>query len=173
MKLVIRLSALFSAVALSLTLATSSLAEPAATPMNSAWLVQGVVEQTNQQRANAGLASLRWNNELAVAASDYALELASTGYFAHNTPEGTTPVSRSVAAGYPSFPWGTYVGENLAKGFDSPGEVMQGWMNSEGHRRNVLLPDYIEIGVGVAAAPDGTLYWVQEFGNRPASYTEE
>ncbi|HEX2988079.1 MAG TPA: CAP domain-containing protein, partial [Chloroflexota bacterium] len=135
--------------------------------------VEFVVSRTDWMRAAAGLAPLQWNNELAIAASDYAFYMASHSYFAHNTPEGTTPVSRSSAAGYPSFPWGTYVGENLAKGFDSPDTVMQGWMNSEGHRRNVLLPDYIEIGVAVAAAPDGTLYWAQEFGNRPAIYAEE
>jgi uncharacterized protein YkwD len=96
--------------------------------------------------------------------------MASRDYFSHFSPEGTTPVDRNRDAGYPSFWWGLYVGENLAKGFDSPEAAMEGWMASQGHRENLLRPDWEEIGVGIAVASNGTLFWAQEFGNRPADW---
>ncbi len=167
MKIALRLAALPFLVVLALTLAPSTLAEPSTSPANAVVLTRHVVDLTNQQRLAKGLAPLRWNNALAEAADSYAQKMAATGFFGHDTPDGTTPTSRGHDAGYPSFYWGPYIGENLARGYRSPESVMQGWMNSEGHKHNVLLPNYTEIGVGVAVAPDGTMYWAQEFGNRP------
>ena len=76
-------------------------------------------------------------------------------------------VDRNKDAGYPPQWWGMYVGENLAKGYNSPEDVMAGWMASESHRTNLLRPEWLDIGIGIAIAPNGTIYWAQEFGTRP------
>ena len=131
-------------------------------------LARRVADLTNQERLKAGLPPLKWNDSLANSASAYAQDMAARNYFAHNSPEGSTPVDRARAAGYPPYGWGgLYVGENLARGYGSPEGAMQGWMASEGHRQNLLNPKYREIGVGVAVAPSGALVWAQEFGSRP------
>jgi uncharacterized protein YkwD len=130
--------------------------------------VRQVVELTNQERTKEGLLPLKWNDSLALAATNYAQDLAARNYFAHNSPEGSTPVERARLAGYEAYGWGgLYEGENLARGYSTPDGAMQGWMNSEGHRQNILNPNYREIGVGVATAPNGALVWAQEFGSRP------
>ncbi len=167
MKLTLRLATLASLVVIALMMAQPALAEPIAAPADAFSFAQRVVDLTNEQRIAAGLAPLQLNDALASSAGAYAQDMASRDYFSHYSPEGASPTDRNAAAGYPSFDWGMYVGENLAKGYGSPEAVMQGWMDSEGHKRNVLLPNYIEIGVGVAVAPDGTMYWAEEFGNRP------
>lgn len=131
-------------------------------------LARSVVDLANQERLKAGLNPLVWNDQLAAAATDYAREMAAKGFFAHNAPDGSTPVSRAQRAGYPAYGWGgLYVGENLARGYNTAENVTQAWMNSPDHRANVLLPKYREIGIGLAVAPDGTKYWAQEFGSRP------
>lgn len=157
---------------MTLAFAATSAAAPVLAPANSAMASHQVADLTNAQRTVAGLPTLQWNDTLANSAASYAADMASRNYFSHYSPEGTSPIDRDRDAGYPSFEWGMYVGENLAKGFDSPDSVMQGWLKSEGHRHNVFLPDYVDIGVAVAAAPDGTLYWVQEFGSRPFDQVE-
>ncbi len=172
MKLGLRFAALASLVVLALILAPSSLAEPAATPSNAFTFTHRVMELTNQQRVAEGRAPLQWNDTLAACATSYANDMATRGFFAHISPEGTNPSDRGRVAGYPSFDWGTYVGENLAMGFNDPDDVMQGWMNSESHRYNLLLPNYTEIGVGLAVAPNGTVFWAQEFGDSPADHSQ-
>src|ERR671938_25936 len=61
---------------------------------------------------------------------------------------------------------GGYEGENIAYGYPTPAQVMQGWINSPGHRANLLMVAYKAIGVGVAQNSDGLLFWVQDFGSR-------
>lgn len=142
-------------------------AEAASAPEDSA-LARRVVELVNQERLKAGLLPLKWNDTLAAAATAYAQEMAARNFFAHNSPEGTTPVERARRAGYPAYGWGgLYVGENLARGFSTAEGAMQGWMASDGHRKNILLPEYRETGVGVVTAPNGTKVWAQGFGSRP------
>ena len=131
-------------------------------------LARSAADLGNQERLKAGLNPLAWNDQLAAAATKYAGQMAAASFFAHNGPDGSTPVSRAQAAGYPAYGWGgLYVGENLARGFNTAESVDQAWMNSAEHRANLLLPKYREIGIGVAVAPDGTKYWAQEFGSRP------
>lgn len=60
-------------------------------------------------------------------------------------------------------PGSPYVGENVAMGYTSPEAVMKGWMNSSGHRANIMNRGYVKIGVGVAKGSDGRLYWTQNF----------
>jgi len=127
-----------------------------------------VLELTNQERSKAGLTLLQWNDVLAATATDYARDLVSRHYFSHTSLEGTMPWDRAKAHGYPAYSWGScYVGENLAQGFATPEEAMQGWMNSESHKANLLKPEYRELGVGVVADSNGRKTWVQNFGSRP------
>jgi hypothetical protein len=122
-------------------------------------LAEQVVALVNQRRAEAGLHPLRVNAQLQQAAQRYAQYMADTNTFSHTGSDGSTPYSRMAAAGYR----GTMMGENIARGFGSASSVMDAWMNSSGHRANILNPGYTELGVGVAAA--GPAYvWVQNFG---------
>ncbi len=82
-------------------------------------------------------------------------------YFAHNSQDGRTPTQRMQAAGYsPNGCSCSYAyGENLARGQRTPEEAMEDWMNSPGHRRNILSNRFDEIGIGISGN-----YWVQDFG---------
>jgi uncharacterized protein YkwD len=85
------------------------------------------------------------------------------GYFEHKSPDGTTVRERSKAAGYN---WRS-IGENIAEGQLSVAEVVDTWMNSPGHRRNLLDPGFRELGVGLALGNGRGGYrvlWVQNFG---------
>jgi uncharacterized protein YkwD len=124
-----------------------------------------VLELVNQERAGHGLAPLAASDELQAAARGYAGAMASGGFFAHNGPDGSTPASRVEAAGYRGWSW---VAENIAAGQRSPEQVMSSWMNSPGHRQNLLSPTAREIGIG-HVEQGGTKYghfWVQNFGAR-------
>jgi uncharacterized protein YkwD len=146
----------------------STLAAPNGVGDDLAGLARRAVDLANQERVKAGLDPLMWNDQLASSATGYAQQMAAGGFFTHNAPDGSTPVSRAQGAGYPAYGWGgIYVGENLGRGYNTAESVTQAWMNSEGHRANLLLPKYREIGIGLAVAPDGTKYWAQEFGSRP------
>ena len=123
---------------------------------------QEVIDLVNAERAAEGLSPLSSDATLATMAEDYACEMIEDEFFAHVNPDtGSTPVTRADEHGY------VYdeVGENLAVGYDSPAEVMVAWMNSPGHRANILHDSYTEMGVGVRVALDGQTYWVQEFGD--------
>jgi uncharacterized protein YkwD len=141
---------------------------PASASRDLASAAQRIVELTNQQRAKAGLLPLKWNDTLAAAATSHAQDMAERGYLAHTSPEGSTAPERARAAGYAAYGSGhVYVGENLARAYYEPEALVQAWMDSPGHRQNILWAQYREIGVGVAVRSNGTLYWAQVFGSRP------
>ncbi|MBE9213359.1 MAG: CAP domain-containing protein [Richelia sp. RM2_1_2] len=126
-------------------------------------LVQQVIALTNQERANHGLGALEWNEQLFKAAQGHSQNMAHGDFFEHGDP-----VKRAREEGYPS----SFVGENIAAGRPTPEAVMQQWLNSPGHRNNILSPDYTEIGVGHCYLENdpGRLqykhYWTQVFGKR-------
>ncbi len=136
-----------------------------------------IVAQTNAFRREERLAPVVRNAALDQAARLFAAYLAKTGRFAHEA-DGRQPADRVKASGYQYCT----VAENLALNLDSrgftaeklSGEAIEGWKNSPGHRKNILLPDVTEIGVGVARAPDADPKFlsVQLFG-RPSSLTFE
>lgn len=115
---------------------------------------QGVFQIVNEERAKAGLPALSWANDLASAANIRAEELVQN--FSHTRPDGTNC--------FTTFPWGIYAqkGENIASGYNSPEKAMQGWMNSQGHRENILNTTYNRIAVGCYYS-NGLYYWVQLF----------
>lgn len=116
-----------------------------------------VVKLVNQERAKAGLKSLSVNQAAAAAANVRAREIE--GAFSHTRPNGSSfsTALKEQGASYRA------AGENIAYGQRSAEQVMEGWMNSSGHRANILNAQYTAIGVGVYRSASGTLHWVQLF----------
>jgi uncharacterized protein YkwD len=106
----------------------------------------------NQTRAAKGLPLLRENAKLDKAALGHSNDMVAAGYFDHTTPNGTSFVDRILAAGYVKRDAGWTLGENLAWGtgdLSTPAGVMTSWMNSPGHKANILKRAYREVGIGI------------------------
>ncbi|MEU6859092.1 CAP domain-containing protein [Glycomyces sp. NPDC046736] len=117
-----------------------------------------VLDIVNRERGSAGCDPLERDSRLDTAARLHAEDMAANDYFDHTSQDGRSPTDRANAQGYQGG-----VGENIAYGYRDAEAVMEGWMNSEGHRANILNCGYDVIGIGVADR-GGTLYWVQNFG---------
>lgn len=142
--------------------ATSPTPRSTAAPTGISALETRVVQLTNSERGRAGCAPLRVDLQLRTAARSYSYEMARYGTWGHTGRDGSTPGERMARAGYDiDGGWA----ENIARGYSSAEEVMQGWMTSAGHRANILNCDLRAIGVGVARASSGQLYWTQDFGS--------
>lgn len=117
---------------------------------------QEVIRLVNVERAKAGLPALKTDWELARVAEHKSLDMKNKGYFSHNSPTYGSPFDMIKAYGisYRS------AGENIAQGQRSAQQVVTAWMNSSGHRANILNKNYTHIGVGYVA--DGH-YWTQMF----------
>jgi uncharacterized protein YkwD len=106
----------------------------------------------NQIRAQHGLPLLKDNVKLRKAATGHSSDMVDEGYFDHTSPGGETFVDRILGAGYAKRTDGWTLGENLAWGtgdLSTPAGVMNAWMNSAGHKANILKRSYKEIGVGI------------------------
>ncbi len=112
--------------------------------------VQNIVDETNVQRAGNGEGALGTNAPLNQAAQAKANDMAARDYWSHNTPDGQTPWTFMTAAGYQY----KTAGENLAYGFTTAAAMLDGWMNSPGHRANILNTTYTEMGVGIVNIPN-------------------
>ncbi len=123
-----------------------------------------VLSLTNNERAKAGCGPLRTNSALTEAAEAHAADMVDRHYFAHDSLDGRSPFDRMKAAGYR----GGAMAENIAVGYKSAAAVVEGWMNSEGHRKNILNCTYTVIGIGYddgQVKPEwGSGSWVQDFG---------
>ena len=117
---------------------------------------QEVVKLTNAERTKAGLAPLKTDNQLMAAAREKSQDMQSKKYFSHTSPTFGSPFDRMKALGisYKS------AGENIAQGQRSPQEVVQAWMDSPGHRANILNAKFTHIGVGYVKTGN---YWTQQF----------
>jgi uncharacterized protein YkwD len=115
-----------------------------------------VFSLVNQARATAGCKALTEDPRLDDAAQAHSTDMATQHYFSHTTPSGVTFDKREEAAGYPSPG-----GENIAQGQTSATQVMTDWMNSSGHRANILNCQFTAIGIGLDT--DGW-DWTQDFG---------
>ncbi|NEA98292.1 CAP domain-containing protein [Streptomyces sp. SID13726] len=134
-----------------------------ARPLTAAELartVDEVVRLTNRERTGAGLPPLAVDPLLARAAQGYSTDMAVRAFYSHTSPEGSQPWDRASAAGSTR----RMIGENIARGQRSPAEVVEGWMNSPGHRANILKPDFTHIGIGFAGGGPAGTYWTQMFG---------
>ncbi|NLR46027.1 CAP domain-containing protein [Priestia megaterium] len=118
---------------------------------------QKVVDLVNQERQKQGLKPLTLNKELSDVARTKSKDMMDKGYFDHNSPTYGSPFDMMKQFG---IEYKT-AGENIAKGQQSPEDVMNAWMNSDGHRKNILNPDFTEIGVGYVKGD--TTYWTQQF----------
>ncbi|MEU4094622.1 CAP domain-containing protein [Streptomyces sp. NPDC026673] len=116
-----------------------------------------VLGLVNQERAKAGCSALKVNAKLTTAAVDHSKDMASHKNMSHTGSNGSSPADRISSAGYN---WSRY-GENVAYGYASASSVMNAWMASPDHKRNILDCSFKEIGIGLAQPGN---YWTQDFG---------
>ena len=118
-----------------------------------------VVRLVNVERSKKGLRELSFNTQLSNVATLKSQDMINKNYFSHTSPTYGSPfdMMKQFNISYRT------AGENIAKGQRTPAEVVNAWMNSQGHRENILSPNFTEIGIGVAKSSNGTLYWTQMF----------
>ena len=118
-----------------------------------------VVRLVNVERQKQGLGKLSLNAKLSNVATLKSQDMINKNYFDHTSPTYGSPfdMMKQFNISYKT------AGENIAKGQKTPAEVVKAWMNSQGHRENILNKNYTEIGIGVAKDANGTLYWTQMF----------
>ena len=133
-------------------------AKPAAAGTASA-IEKQVLDLVNAERAKYGLSALTWADDLANIARAHSQDMIRRNYFDHTDPDGRSPFDRLKNAGIRY----RYAAENIAYGQKSPAAVMNAWMNSSGHRKNILNANLKEIGVGAVSSSGGTIYWTQLF----------
>jgi uncharacterized protein YkwD len=121
-----------------------------------------VLDLVNAQRQSAGCQPLTANSTLTAVARAHSTDMATRNFFSHTNPDGLSPFDRMRAAGYN----GKLMGENIAAGYSTAQAVMTAWMNSAGHRANILNCGYAEIGIGYATGGSYGHYWTQDFGTR-------
>ncbi|MFF8012670.1 CAP domain-containing protein [Streptomyces sp. NPDC007929] len=129
-------------------------------PDGLAGTVAAVVELTNRERTRHGLTPLSADPSLTSAAQAHSADMVARAFYAHTAPDGGQPWDRAAAAGSTR----RSIGENIACGQRSPADVVEGWMNSPGHRANILKPGFTHIGVGLAGGGRAGMYWTQLFG---------
>jgi len=117
-----------------------------------------VVRLTNAARARRGCGPLRTDGRLTRAARAHSLEMARSGQFTHESPDGSSPWDRMERAGYRAG-----AAENIGRGYGSAEEAVSGWLDSPDHRRNILNCEFRAMGVGVVSGPEGP-WWTQDFG---------
>jgi uncharacterized protein YkwD len=122
-----------------------------------------MLTRVNYEREQEGLQPLKWCPSLARAATSHSIDMAERQYFEHISPDGLEVWDRAEAEGY------VYrtIGENIAVGQGSVREVMDDWMDSPGHRKNLLDPEYEHFGLGIHTGQyEGrrAIYWTQNFG---------
>lgn len=122
-------------------------------------IAQEMLAKVNQQRRSAGLAELSLSQELTKVANIKAEDMRDQGYFSHISPNYGSPFDMMKEFGI-SY---RTAGENIAKGQKNVEAVMNGWMNSSGHRENILNAKYTHLGVGYCIDNAGNPYWVQMF----------
>lgn len=118
-----------------------------------------VIQLTNQERAKNGLKPLAADWQLSRVARYKSADMRDKNYFSHTSPTYGSPFTmmKNFGINYRS------AGENIAAGQRTPSEVVQSWMNSPGHRKNILSPTYTHIGVGHATGGNYGHYWTQMF----------
>jgi hypothetical protein len=125
---------------------------------------QDLVARINAFRAARSLPTLAVSDTLTAAAKWMSADMGGRNYFAHTSLDGRSPTQRMADAGYPAF--GTWTGEDLAAGFTTTSDVLNGWINSPAHYAVLVNPQYHAIGVGRGYAAGSTYgwYWTADFG---------
>lgn len=123
---------------------------------------QQVVDLVNKERAQAGLAPLQLDADLSNVARYKSADMRDNQYFDHQSPTYGSPFEMMQQFGIEY----RYAGENIAAGQMSPEAVMNAWMNSPGHRQNIMNPNFTHIGVGYVSGGGYQHYWTQQFVGR-------
>jgi uncharacterized protein YkwD len=145
---------------------TSITVESPKEPSSGNSFINRVLELTNAQRLQAGLQPLTLNSKLNNSAQAHSEDMALHDFFDHKGSNGSSMGDRAKASGY-NF---SRLGENIAAGYATPEDVVQGWLNSPGHRANIFNPSYREVGIGYYYLANDTgnvnehFYWTQDFG---------
>jgi uncharacterized protein YkwD len=139
--------------------APKATAPSTSTTTNLAAYETEVIRLTNVERGKVGCGALRADSRLTDAARLHSQDMVTKNYFSHTGSNGSTFVTREQAAGYPSPS-----AENIAWGQRTPADVMNAWMNSAGHKANILSCGSHAVGVGVVLNAQGAPYWTQDFG---------
>ena len=120
---------------------------------------QQVLDLVNAERTKRGISALTLDSNLSSVATKKSQDMVNKNYFDHTSPTYGSPFDMMKQFGI-SY---STAGENIAKGQKTPQEVVTAWMNSEGHRKNILNPNFTNLGVGIAKDSKGTTYWTQMF----------
>ena len=118
-----------------------------------------VLELVNNEREKNGLSALNLDASLSNVARNHSADMAKNKYFSHTNLKGQSPFDRLKSAGI-SY---SYAGENIAAGQTTPEAVVTAWMNSEGHRKNILSKNFKKIGIGYYNGGAKRHYWTQVF----------
>jgi uncharacterized protein YkwD len=138
----------------------ASPAEAARTKVSEEVLQTEINRLTNVERAKHGCAALTVNAQLTQAARGHSGWMAQTGTFSHTGEGGSTFATRARAAGHTSPS-----GENIAWGYRDAAQLVEGWMNSPGHRANIVNCASTSVGAGAVHSVNGTPYYTQIFGS--------
>ena len=125
-----------------------------------------MLDLINQERQNRGIPPLRMDSRLVNAARAHSQDMGCNGFFSHTGSDGSSPFDRMRRAGY-TF---TAAAENIYAGggsYNSPQAAFQGWMNSDGHRENMLNSAYVDVGIGYVYVPNSPYggYFTADFGH--------
>ena len=131
-------------------------------PANAANLAYRLMQEINAERARHGLNELGISRQLMQAAQHHACDGARNNRLSHFGTDGSSFGERIIRAGY-HYRSAT---ENVALGFPDPALVLQAWMRSPGHRKNILARGPDELGLGIAQGRDGRMHWVMKSGLR-------
>ena len=134
------------------------------TPVTNTGFAGEVLRLANIERAKAGCGPLALDGKLNAAAQAHTTDMATHNFFSHDSQDGRSPFDRIKAAGY-SF---SAAAENIAAGGTTAAGAMDQWMNSAGHKANILNCTYVDLGVGFAKGvnADYAGYWTQDFGKK-------
>ncbi|MGL4743328.1 MAG: CAP domain-containing protein [Dermatophilaceae bacterium] len=122
-------------------------------------LVAEAIRLTNVERARAGCGPVRMEDRLNTAARLHSEDMARLSYFSHTSRDGRSPWDRIGAQGYTAGS-----GENIAAGYWTAAGVLKGWMDSPGHKTNMLNCSHKAVGIGIGRGGYYGIYWTQNFG---------
>jgi len=146
---------LLIALSLSLMVTACEPAEGLSMPEGElAPLIQEFVTLVNAHRQSVGCEALAWHAPAAQVAQEHSEDMVARGYFDHTNPDGQSPFDRLHAAGI----FFRLAGENIAAGYQTAGAVLDGWLNSPGHRANIENCEFTHHGLGLAAS-----HWTHVF----------
>ncbi|MCG3136579.1 MAG: hypothetical protein HJJLKODD_00413 [Phycisphaerae bacterium] len=132
-------------------------------------LINTVLVEVNRERQERGLNSLSLDESLSVFAGDYACIMIEQDFFGHENPTtGQTFNDRLCNSTFRGY----VAGENIAKGYVNPVQLVSDWMNSESHRANILSDEFVAMGLGIRISGTGQAFWVQHFVGEPPEYPE-